>query len=207
MSELQSTTETLEHPRSTAVLVRTVVAVVVAIVVLASVVAFAHHLSSSTPKVRLGSPRWTVGFDGGETASFQAPAGMTRTACCATSHVGLSGTGANAPTLDAYTDDSPNTVAHDLHALAVEESKYDARYDGKSGKVSYLTLDGHEVAQYTFTYRIHSTHPVREMATLMLIGHEELSLYWAQDDQHFSASVARTTEAAVVGSLRFGPSR
>lgn len=207
MSEPQSTTETLEHERSKRVSVRTVVAAVVAIVLLASVVAFAHQRFASTPKVRLGSPRWTVGFDGGETASFQAPDGMTRTACCATAHVGLTGTGTNAPTLDAYTDDSPNTVAHDLHALAVQESKYDARYDGKSGPVTYLTLDGHEVAQYTFTYRIHSPHPVREMATLMLVGHEELSLYWAQDEQHFSASVARATEAAVVGSLRFRTSR
>lgn len=198
--------ETVEHPRSQGIALQLATAVLTVIVVVAGAAAVAHYRPSSSAKVHLGSPRWTVGFDGGETASFQAPAGMRRTACCATYHVGLAGTGASAPTLDVATDDSPNTVAHDLHALAVQESTYDARYDGTSGPISYLKLDGHNVAQYAFTYRLHSARPIREMVTLMLVGHEELSFYWAQDAQHFSESVARDSEDAVVGSLRFGPS-
>jgi hypothetical protein len=206
MSDLLSTAETLEHSRPRAATVRAVVAVVIAIALVAAVAAFARH-RSSTPAVRLGSPRWTVGFDGGETASFQAPAGMTRTACCGSYHVGLTGAGANAPSLDVSTDDSPKSAAHDLHGLAAQEATYDARYDGKSGKISYTTLGVHDVAQYTFTYRIHTSHPIREMVTLMLIGHEELSLYWSTDEQHFSDPVARATEAAVVRSMQFGTTR
>jgi len=207
MAELLDTSETLEGPRPRALSARAVVAVVVAIVIVAGAALFAQHRAEATPAVHLGTTRWTVGFDGGESASFQAPADMRRTACCSAYHVGLTGAGTNAPTLDAATDDSPNSEAENLHALAAQESTYDARYDGRSDAISYLTIAGNRVAQYTFTYRIHTAHPIREMATLMLVGHEELSFYWAQDKAHFSSSVARAAEDAVVRSLRLAPTQ
>jgi hypothetical protein len=147
----------------------------------------------------------SIDFPDGTTGHFTVPAGLHhRPDEDDAGHVALAADGSGATFLDLYTDETTASKAHDLALTAAQEATDDRNHGNTTGSISFHAVGGHHAAQYRLTR--HDGHgSFAALVTVVLVGHEDIGLYWSDDAQHFTAASAQAGEAALLRSMRVAP--
>jgi hypothetical protein len=163
-----------------------------------------HRAPSSSPT---GPPSaagpLTIDFPDGARGTFTAPAGLQHEANeDEDGHVALAGEASNPPYLDVYTDRTSASMEGDLHAAAAHERRLASSAGVRTTSVSYFTYAGQDIAQF----RMHQSETkdldaYDALVTVVLVKHNLMALYWADDPAEFTLLDANADELAVVRSM------
>jgi hypothetical protein len=149
-----------------------------------------------------GSRAVSIDFPDGTTGRFTVPAGLHHQPDeDDAGHIALAADDGGAAYLDLYTDETTASKAHDLARTAAQEATDDRNHGDTTGSISIHTVGGHRAAQYRLT-RHDGNGSFDALVTVVLIGHEDIGLYWSDDAQHFTAAGAQAAEAALLRSMR-----
>jgi hypothetical protein len=143
-----------------------------------------------------------IDFPDGSTGTFAVPAGLHHDqADDDDGHVALESDGDDAAYLDVYTDETTASQARDLHLVAAQNATDDRNHGNKTTAITYGTVGGHQAAQYRFSH--HDGNGTFDgLVTVVLVGNEQISLYWSDDVNDFSANTGQLASAAVLHSLQ-----
>jgi hypothetical protein len=142
-----------------------------------------------------------IDFPDGSTGTFAVPSGLHHdTADDDDGHVALAADDDSAAYLDLYTDETTASQARDLHLAATQDATDDRNHGNKTGAITYRTVGGRAAAQYRFSHQDGSS-TFDALVTVVLVGNEQISLYWSDDADDFNAGTAQRSSAAVLTSL------
>ncbi len=144
----------------------------------------------------------TIDFPDGTTGRFAVPAGLHHQPDeDDAGHVALAADGDGAAYLDLYTDETTASKAHDLALTAAQEASDDRNHGNTTSSISLHTVGGHRAAQYRLS-RHDGNGSFDALVTVVLVGHEDIGLYWSDDAQHFTAASGQRAAAALLSSMR-----
>jgi hypothetical protein len=147
--------------------------------------------------------RPSIDFPDGASGTFAVPAGLEHDADNDDDgHVAIVKSKSEGPYLDVYTDETTGSLATDLRQVAAQEASSTARYGGRTGPVTYLTIAGHRTGQFRVTYTRTGHAPYDALVTVLLEGKDMMSLYWADRVGTFSSQDGQRAESSVLQSLR-----
>jgi hypothetical protein len=142
-----------------------------------------------------------IDFPDGSTGTFALPDGLHHDqADDDDGHVALQSDDDGAY-LDVYTDETTASQARDLHLVAAQDATDDRNHGDKTTAITYRSVSGYQAAQYRFSHD-DSSGTYDGLVTIVLVGSEQISLYWSDDADGFSASAAQQASAAVLHSLQ-----
>jgi hypothetical protein len=143
-----------------------------------------------------------IDFPDGSTGTFAVPHGLHHDqADDDDGHVALESDGDDAAYLDVYTDETTASQARDLHLVAAQDATDDRHHGNKTTAITYHSVGGHQAAQYRFSH--HDGNGTFDgLVTVVLVGDEQISLYWSDDVDDFSANTGQLASAAVLDSLQ-----
>jgi hypothetical protein len=142
-----------------------------------------------------------IDFPDGSTGTFAVPDGLHHDqADDDDGHVALESDDDRAY-LDVYTDETTASQARDLHLVAAQNATDDRNHGNKTTTITYRTVGGHPAAQYRFSH--HDSNGTYDgLVTVVLVGDEQISLYWSDDVDDFNPSTGQLASAAVLHSLQ-----
>ncbi len=144
-----------------------------------------------------------IEFPNGATGTFAVPTGLHHEPDDDDDgHVALAADDDDNVYLDLYTDDTTASNAHDLHRMAQEAATDDRNHSNVVSAITFRTVGGRSAAQYTLTHQGDNGDATFEsLVTVVLVGDEELSLYWTDDPDDFLPDGGQKDAAAVLASL------